>query len=121
MTGVAIFGKILGSCLLASALHELTHYLTAVAVGREARFDIREWAVLWEVEHGERIGLQDWAIVTAPIAVGLLAAAGALLAFGVIWWLIPAWYLYTLHGAITNDLAMNEYDADERGAVSDAN
>lgn len=102
------FAFILGSCVVASALHEATHYAAARALGRRAVFVPREWAVYFE-PGGARGNL---AIQGAPLVIGAVAGSVAL------WWggvsidflFLPAWYLYTVHGALTNDFGGHVFD-----------
>lgn len=98
---LAVFGYILVSCVLASTLHEATHYAVARALGREATFVLGEWAVFYE--SAERVGTAEYAIAGAPVVVGALAGVAALLAGFSPLWLVPAWWLYSFHGAVTND------------------
>jgi len=106
MTGGELFALLLISCLLASIAHEATHYAVAVAVGRRPWFDVRAWEVCWpappDAPHSA-----DYAVAVAPAVAGVVVGAGVLAAAGIVWWLVPGWYLYTLHGALTNDLQFN--------------
>lgn len=104
-----VFGAILFSCVVASALHELTHYFVAIALGRDATFVLDEWAVHYE--SAQTVGTAEVIIAGAPVPVGLSVGVAALLAGVTPLWLAPAWWLYTLHGAVTNDFKFTTVQA----------
>lgn len=114
MSALTLFLKTLTTALLASLAHEGTHYLVARVLRRRPQFALREWAVFWHApDHAPTPG--DWAIAAAPLGIGLVAG-GVLVGVGAPWWVVPGWYLYTLHGAITNDF---DFDAVKSAKVAD--
>lgn len=86
----------------ASLLHEVTHYLVARLCGRRARFVVGEWAVYHEMTE-DGVTREDWLIQAAPLVVGVPVGVLLVVLWPVPVWALPAWYLYTLHGAVTND------------------
>lgn len=100
------FFVILAGCLVASILHEATHYAAARLLGREAAFSVREWAVFFA--GGDRWGTR--LIQAAPLLVGTVAGLVAVLTWGVEPLLIIPWIVYTLWGALTNDFGFHVLD-----------
>lgn len=100
------FFVVLGACLVASMLHELTHYVAARALGREATFSVREWAVYFA--DGDVWGTR--LVQAAPVLIGSVAGAGAVLLWGVEPLLVVPWAVYTIWGALTNDFGFHVLD-----------
>ncbi len=100
------FLVVLGACLVASMLHEATHYVAARAIGREATFSVREWAVFFA--DGRRSG--TLLVKAAPVFVGSVAGAVAVLTWGVEPLLVVPWVVYTVWGALTNDFGFHVLD-----------
>lgn len=94
----------IGAWFLAGALgfiaHELTHYLTARALGRDA---VIRWSRAETAYTAS--GVPDWrdrAIGAAPLVVGVALAPAVALAGGALPGIV-AWLVYTF-GGIPNDL-----------------
>jgi len=100
------FLTILGGCLLASTLHEATHYATARALGRDAQFSLREWAVFFE--RGPHWGTR--LIQAAPVLIGVAAGAVAVWQWGIEPLFVVPWVVYTIWGALTNDFGFHVVD-----------
>lgn len=108
MSGIETFLTLLGVLLLASALHEATHYVAARLLGREAVFVFREWAVFYDGHTPP--GRTEYLIAGAPVIVGIALLPAFVFLFGVnIVWLLP-WFLYTVMGAVTNDFDFESAD-----------
>lgn len=102
MNAVVLFALILVTTAAATVAHELTHAAVAAASGRFVAIDWRAVDVLYRAP--DEPDATTYAIAGAPLYVGLLAGVAALGAGYVPpVWLIPAWVLYTVFGAVTND------------------
>ncbi len=102
----AAFLVVLGGCVVATLLHEATHYAVAWALGREVRFSVREWAVYFA--DGPARG--TLLIQAAPVLVGLWAGLVSVLAWGIEPLFVVPWIVYTLWGALTNDFGFHVLD-----------
>lgn len=87
---------------VSTVLHELTHVLAAVALGRFETFDVWSWEVLYRVR--DPPGRHAYLIAGAPLLVGIAAVPLALVV-PVSLPLLVGWTVYTVLGAATQDFA----------------
>lgn len=103
----------------AVGLHELTHYLIALAYRRRPTLrwvGIDEGGIAVDHDAGETLTVGDYAIHAGPVVIGLLGAVGWLVLV-TSWaplWLVLGWATYTLVGA-PNDLSFREVDKTTSG------